>query len=82
MELCLKRGIVLLNMGGPNNPDEVEMFLRNMFADKYILQTNGLMRFLVGSIIVKKRLKGFVLFNTPLLTGHLRVTHTHELRPA
>jgi len=57
MEFCLKRGIVLLNMGGPNSLNEVEMFLRNMFADKYILQTNRLVRFLVGSIIVKKRLK-------------------------
>ena len=52
----MKRGILLLNMGGPNNLDEVEMFLRNMFADKYILQTNLLTRRLVRAIIVKKRL--------------------------
>ncbi|MCD6174130.1 MAG: ferrochelatase, partial [Sulfurimonas sp.] len=32
-----KEAIVLLNMGGPNNLDEVEMFLKNMFADKNIL---------------------------------------------
>jgi len=53
----MSRAILLLNMGGPSNLDEVELFLRNMFADKYILQTNPLMRKLIGNIIVKKRLK-------------------------
>ena len=52
----MKRAILLLNMGGPSSISEVEMFLRNMFADKYILQTNSLMRKLIGNIIVKKRL--------------------------
>ena len=33
-----KEAIVLLNMGGPNNLNEVEVFLKNMFADKNILQ--------------------------------------------
>ena len=51
-----KRGVLLLNMGGPSNIDEVEMFLRNMFADKNILPTNPLMRKIIGNIIVKKRL--------------------------
>jgi ferrochelatase len=32
-----KEAIVLLNMGGPNNLEEVEMFLTNMFHDKNIL---------------------------------------------
>ena len=53
----MKKAILLLNMGGPSNIDEVELFLRNMFADKYILQTNALMRKFIGNIIVKKRLK-------------------------
>ena len=52
----MKRGILLLNMGGPNNIDEVEMFLRNMFADKHILPMNSKSRKLVGNIIIKKRL--------------------------
>ena len=52
----MKRAILLLNMGGPSSISEVEMFLKNMFADKYILQTNSLMRKLIGNIIVKKRL--------------------------
>ncbi len=51
----MKSGVLLLNMGGPNNLKEVELFLRNMFADRYILPMNPLMRKLIGSIIVKKR---------------------------
>ena len=53
----MKRAILLLNMGGPSNIDEVELFLKNMFSDKYILQTNPLFRKIIGSIIVKKRLR-------------------------
>jgi len=29
----MKKAILLLNMGGPSNLNEVELFLRNMFAD-------------------------------------------------
>lgn len=32
-----KEAIVLLNMGGPNNLEEVEVFLKNMFNDKNII---------------------------------------------
>jgi len=53
----MSRAILLLNMGGPNSINEVEQFLVNMFKDPYILQTNTIIRKLVGSIIVKKRLK-------------------------
>ncbi len=52
----MKQAILLLNMGGPSNLGEVELFLRNMFSDKYILQTNALLRKFIGNIIVKKRL--------------------------
>jgi len=52
----MKRAIVLLNMGGINSIDEVELFLKNMFSDKYILQTNPILRKIIGNIIVKKRL--------------------------
>ncbi|MCH9739988.1 MAG: ferrochelatase [Epsilonproteobacteria bacterium] len=44
-------------MGGPNRVEEVEMFLRNMFADKNILPVNRYLRKFIGNIIVKKRLK-------------------------
>ncbi|NPA27518.1 MAG: ferrochelatase [Epsilonproteobacteria bacterium] len=52
----MSRAILLLNMGGPSNLDEVELFLKNMFDDRYILQTNPILRKIVGKIIVKKRL--------------------------
>jgi len=51
-----KEAIVLLNMGGPNNLSEVEMFLKNMFADKNILtMKSNLLRKLVGGLIVFNR---------------------------
>ena len=52
----MKQAILLLNMGGPSNIGEVELFLKNMFADPNIIQSNIAVRKLVGSIIVKKRL--------------------------
>jgi ferrochelatase len=52
----MKKALILLNMGGPNNIDEVEMFLRNMFADKNILTMDRYTRKLVGGIIIYKRL--------------------------
>ncbi len=52
----MSKAILLLNMGGPSNLDEVEIFLKNMFSDPNILQTNRFIRKFVGSIIVKKRL--------------------------
>ena len=51
-----KEAVVLLNMGGPNNLEEVEVFLRNMFADKNILtMKSALLRKFVGSMIVFTR---------------------------
>jgi len=48
--------IVLLNMGGPNNLEEVELFLKNMFADKNILtMKSGVLRKFVGGMIVFTR---------------------------
>jgi ferrochelatase len=52
----MKKALILLNMGGANSIDEVEMFLRNMFADKNILTMHPLLRKIIGNIIVKKRL--------------------------
>jgi len=51
-----KEAVILLNMGGPNNLEEVEVFLRNMFADKNILtMKSGLLRKFVGGMIVFMR---------------------------
>jgi len=51
-----KEAVILLNMGGPNNLDEVEIFLKNMFADKNILtMKSDAIRKMVGGIIVFNR---------------------------
>ena len=52
----MKRGVLLLNMGGPNNIEEVELFLRNMFADPRILPMAPWLRRMIGKRIVRKRL--------------------------
>ena len=53
----MKRAIVLMNMGGPNNLDEVKVFLKNMFNDKYIIGVPQPIRAMIGAIIVSKRLE-------------------------
>ena len=51
-----KEAIVLLNMGGPNNLKEVEMFLINMFNDKNILtMKSSLLRKFVATMITFTR---------------------------
>ena len=34
----VKTGILMLNMGGPRNSEEVNPFLRNLFADRDIIK--------------------------------------------
>ncbi|MDX9814246.1 MAG: ferrochelatase [Sulfurimonas sp.] len=47
-----KDAIVLLNMGGPNNLEEVELFLINMFNDKNILTVkSSLLRAFIAKMI-------------------------------
>lgn len=52
----MKEAVILLNMGGPNNLREVEMFLTNMFNDPAIIQTksNLLRRFIAGIITLSR----------------------------
>ncbi len=52
------KGLVLLNMGGPNNLEEVELFLRNMFNDQNILPIKStLLRRFVAYMITNTRKK-------------------------
>lgn len=52
----MREAIILLNMGGPNNLNEVEMFLHNMFNDPYIIRTKStlLRRFIAGMITLTR----------------------------
>ncbi|SFV51243.1 Ferrochelatase, protoheme ferro-lyase [hydrothermal vent metagenome] len=52
-----KKALLLLNMGGVNSIDEIELFLKNMFADKNILTMNRYLRSLISYIIITKRLE-------------------------
>lgn len=51
----MKRAIVLMNMGGPNNLDEVEVFLNNMFNDKRIISAPKPVRKMIAKFITWKR---------------------------
>ena len=54
----MKKGLVLLNMGGPNNLDEVEVFLNNMFNDPNIITVKSdLLRKFIAFMIVSSRKK-------------------------
>jgi len=64
----MSKALLLLNMGGPNTVEEVELFLRNMFADENILVMNPYLRKFVATIIINKRLDD-VKENYKLLGG-------------
>ena len=52
-----KEAVVLLNMGGANNLFEVELFLKNMFADPLILRIkSNFLRKIVANMIINARL--------------------------
>ena len=51
----MKRAILLMNMGGPNNLDEVEVFLNNMFNDKRIISAPKPLRMLIAKLITWQR---------------------------
>jgi len=75
----MSQALFLLNMGGANNVEEVELFLRNMFADKNILSMNRYLRKFVATIIINKRLEE-VKENYELLGGKSPLPGlTHEL---
>jgi len=52
----MKRAILLMNMGGPNNLDEVKVFLNNMFNDKRVIPAPQPIRNMIAKIIIWKRL--------------------------
>jgi len=53
-----QKALVLLNMGGPNNLDEVKLFLSNMFNDSNIITVkSSLLRRLIAFMITSTRTK-------------------------
>ena len=54
----MSKALILLNMGGPNSLNEVEIFLKNMFNDKNIITVKSeLLRSFISFIIVASRKK-------------------------
>lgn len=49
------KGVLLVNMGGPQSIEEMRLFLKNMFSDKYILPLPIGLRQFVASMIARKR---------------------------
>lgn len=75
----MKKAVVLLNMGGPNNLDEVEVFLRNMFNDKYIIGAPKPIRKMIAWLITTLRKKE-AKHNYSLLGGMSPIVgHTKRL---
>lgn len=53
----MKRAILLMNMGGPNNLDEVKLFLHNMFNDSRIIAAPQPIRAGISKYIIANRLE-------------------------
>jgi len=75
----MKRAILLMNMGGPNNLDEVKTFLTNMFNDKRIIAAPKPIRSMIAKLITFRRTKE-AQSNYKLLGGKSPlVGHTQNL---
>ena len=51
----MKLAIALFNLGGPDSPEAVEPFLRNLFSDPAILSVSSLIRKPLARFIAKRR---------------------------
>jgi len=51
----LKTGLIFCGMGGPDGPEAVEPFLRNLFRDPEIFPLPGLLRPLLARLIARRR---------------------------
>jgi len=47
--------VVLLNLGGPDSPEAVQPFLRNLFGDPAILRVPGVVRWFLSRLIASRR---------------------------
>jgi ferrochelatase len=51
----VKLAVVLFNLGGPDSPEAVEPFLRNLFTDPAIISLPGIVRIPLGRFIARRR---------------------------
>ena len=51
----MKKAVILFNLGGPDNLENVEPFLFNLFNDPAIINIPSLLRYLLAKFISKRR---------------------------
>ena len=51
----MKKAVILFNLGGPDNLENVEPFLFNLFYDPAILNLPKLLRFPLAKLIANRR---------------------------
>ena len=51
----MKLAVVLFNLGGPDSPEAVQPFLRNLFSDPAIISLPGIFRIPLARLISKRR---------------------------
>lgn len=51
----MKLAVVLFNLGGPDSPEAIEPFLRNLFSDPAILSVPGFIRVPLARFIARRR---------------------------
>lgn len=51
----MKIAVILFNLGGPDEPDAVEPFLKNLFTDPAIISLPGIVRKPLGTFIARRR---------------------------
>ena len=76
----MTKALILLNMGGPNSLEEVELFLKNMFNDKNIITIKSdFLRSIIAFMIVNSR-KNEAISNYKKLGGKSPIIeHTKKL---
>ena len=51
----MKLAVILFNLGGPDSPEAVEPFLRNLFSDPAIISLPGIVRLPLARFIARRR---------------------------
>ena len=51
----MKLAVVLFNLGGPDSPEAVEPFLRNLFSDPAIIALPAIFRLPLARLIARRR---------------------------
>ena len=52
---AVRLAVVLFNLGGPDSPDAVEPFLRNLFSDPAVIDLPGFIRRPLASFVARRR---------------------------